>query len=944
MRLRAFAASSVCVSLAGFIAPAAAHAAGSETLYVAHSSACSDSGPGTLNVPYCTIQAAADATVPGDTVLIGGGAWTGDVNITKSGTTTQPIIFAGTLSAIGLRQTAVGSGSIHAFTVTASNVEIETLAATGTNSDAIVIDGASQVLLDRIGVSRAGGTTVTAAAGVHITGASSSVTLQRSSLGQATGPALELDGPVTGTVVSTNNLNSTGSPALVVSGATNTAITSNTAEQFCGAGFEVTGGASGTRIENNVLNDSGWIGTTVPCAGAGAGDEVSVDATGTSSTEVDYNDVCWAHTGATPYLWGATTYQTSAAFDSATGQGAHDSNAPNCGSTGEGSPRIDSADSGAVGELPVDFNGAARVDDPLDANTGAGAATYYDRGSIEVQDPVTVRNSPIKLSATMAPAGGTITATASTTDTWGDPLAYAFSFGDNTGTTSPSPTGVATHSYASAGQYQIFVYAVFNGVSQQFGATSVNIVAPAPLVPQLTILERGALTATADADGTTDAWNITGYTFDFGDGTPPVTTPNAAADHVYAEPGTYTVTEKITDAGGTTATKTATVTTTGSDYTPYGPTRILDTRNGTGAAKAKLAGGGVLKLKVAGNGSIPASGVTAVALNVTVTNPTGGGYVTVYPDGISRPATSNLDFSAGQTDPASVVTQLGADGYVDLYYGSSASASTDLIADVNGYYTQTAASGYQSLNPARLLDTRNGTGTGGSKAKLPGGQALTLTIAGADAGKLPASGITAVALNVTVTSPTGGGYLTVYPDGQSRPIASNLDFNAGQTVANTVMVPVGADGKIDLYYGAAASASVALIADVAGYFSTSASGAYVPLAPDRVFDTRTSSALGPVPPGGFVLCNPLVDPAVPANASAYTFNLTVTGTTASGYLTGFPYISDLPKVSNLDFGPGQTVANLALIQAGDIGDVEFYNGSGGTIQIIADLFGYYANS
>jgi hypothetical protein len=222
---------------------------------------------------------------------------------------------------------------------------------------------------------------------------------------------------------------------------------------------------------------------------------------------------------------------------------------------------------------------------------------------------------------------------------------------------------------------------------------------------------------------------------------------------------------------------------------------------------------------------------------------------------------------------------------------------------------------------------------------------LTLTIAGADSGKLPASNITAVALNVTVTNPTGGGYLTVYPDAMNRPTTSNLNFVAGQIVANMVMVPVGADGKIDLYYGGGAAASVDLVADVAGFFSTSARGAYVPLAPDRILDTRTSSAEGPVPPSGFVLGEPRGDQAVPTNATAYALNVTVTAASAGGYVTGFPYNEGpMPHVSTVNFTPGHAIANLALIPAGDIGDVEFFNGSGGTVQIIADLFGYYANN
>ncbi len=80
---------------------------------------------------------------------------------------------------------------------------------------------------------------------------------------------------------------------------------------------------------------------------------------------------------------------------------------------------------------------------------------------------------------------------------------------------------------------------------------------------------------------------------------------------------------------------------------------------------------------------------------------------------------------------------------------------------------------------------------------------------------LPASGVTAVVLNVTATQPTASSYVTVYPDGETLPTASNLNFTARETIPNLVVVPVGADGEIDFYNDAG---SVNLVADLAGYF------------------------------------------------------------------------------------------------------------------------------
>jgi hypothetical protein len=111
---------------------------------------------------------------------------------------------------------------------------------------------------------------------------------------------------------------------------------------------------------------------------------------------------------------------------------------------------------------------------------------------------------------------------------------------------------------------------------------------------------------------------------------------------------------------------------------------VLDTRNGTGGYSAPVGPGGTISLQVTGVDGVPASGVTAVVLNVTATNPTASSYVTVYPDGSSRPLASNLNFTAGETIPNLVTVPVGADGQIDFY---NQSGSVNLVADLAGYYT-----------------------------------------------------------------------------------------------------------------------------------------------------------------------------------------------------------------------------------------------------------------
>jgi hypothetical protein len=236
-------------------------------------------------------------------------------------------------------------------------------------------------------------------------------------------------------------------------------------------------------------------------------------------------------------------------------------------------------------------------------------------------------------------------------------------------------------------------------------------------------------------------------------------------------------------------------------FTGRTPTRVLDTRIGAGAPKAKLGPGATLTLTVPG---LPA-GATVVALNVTVTNPTATSNLTVYPGGQPRPGASNLNYVAGQRIANMVLVPLGPGNTVTFY---NSAGTVDVIADVLGQYATGTGAGFTGRTPTRVLDTR--IGAGAPKAKLGPGATLTLTVPG-----LPA-GATVVALNVTVTNPTATSNLTVYPGGQPRPGLANLNYVAGQTIPNMVMVPLGPGNTVTFYNSAG---TVDVIADVLGSYS-----------------------------------------------------------------------------------------------------------------------------
>lgn len=372
-------------------------------------------------------------------------------------------------------------------------------------------------------------------------------------------------------------------------------------------------------------------------------------------------------------------------------------------------------------------------------------------------------------------------------------------------------------------------------------------------------------------------------------------------------------------------------------YHPVSPTRILDTRNGIGGS-SPLGPQSQLTLQVTGTSPVPSSGVAAVVLNVAVTDTTASSYLTAFPAQIPRPLAANLNWTAGATVGNLVEVAIGPSGGVSFF---NAVGTVDIIADVEGYVgTADAPAGpdglYAHATPTRVLDTRIGTS---ANPTLVGavGPGQTIHVAAAQLGQ------GAVTLNVTVTSPTRQSYLTVWPDGDARPVVSNLNFAAGQTIGNRVMVKVGSNGKVSIYN---AAGSVQVIADLNGSFTDASPGgvgaSFQGVQPTRTLDTRdgTGGFRGALGPGGKLIMPVAGDGVVPAGATAVVANLTVTDTTAQSYMTAWPDGTTQPTVSDLNWAAGTTVPNLLVVKLGPNGNLDLYNAAGST-DVIIDVVGWY---
>ena len=476
----------------------------------------------------------------------------------------------------------------------------------------------------------------------------------------------------------------------------------------------------------------------------------------------------------------------------------------------------------------------------------------------------------------------------------------------------------------------------------------------APAAQNLTVTNDGAGTLTWTAAATTSPpgqpWLHQPSPPSGSDGSKASTPVSISVDPTGLKAGTYQGSVSFTSNGGSQSVPVSLVVPPfPGRYQPVTPARILDTRYGPGV-KQKLQQFEVRTIQVANQGPVPAMNSamppSAVVLNVTVTNPTAPGFVTVYPTGVSRPNASNLNFVAGQTVPNLVEVALGADGNVNLY---NFQGTTDVVFDVEGWVTTQGtfigtAGLYRPLSPYRILDTRTGSPLSQGDAN-----AITLQVAGTGgANGVPMTGVSAVVLNVTITRPTTSSFVTVYPTGAGRPNVSNLNFVAGQTVPNRVQVKLGTGGKVTLYN---LIGSTDVVVDVNGWFTdgsdlTATGGQLTGVTPYRVLDTRygplKQPPLGPTRTMSLTIAGQggvprMTDPVPPR---AVVLNVTVTDTTAPSFLEVVPGGTPLPGTSDLNWVAGQTVPNLVVVKLNSSGVIDIYNLSGYT-DVVVDIVAWY---
>ena len=363
-------------------------------------------------------------------------------------------------------------------------------------------------------------------------------------------------------------------------------------------------------------------------------------------------------------------------------------------------------------------------------------------------------------------------------------------------------------------------------------------------------------------------------------------------------------------------------------YVPITPTRIVDSRIGRGASRWPEFGS--RDIQFTGNAGIPST-ATGVTFNLTATRGSANGHARVYPAGTPVPASSNLNWLAGEDRANLVTVRLGASGAASVF---NFTGQTDFVVDVVGYYTESPYGQISTtVNPIRVVDSRVNLGTVGP---WNSGQTKTLKVTGL-AG-IPSTATT-VTFSLTATQEYSASLATVWRYTTAKPPTSNLNWRAGQDTTNLVTVDVASDGLIHLLNEIG---SAHFVVEVVGWTTAAgySDGTTTHTQPRRIIDTTTGlGGWGQFGQGTVRTFAMAGTNGVPANAKGVWINLTTTGTSTCTFLTAWGPGSR-PVASQLNTQPGRgEVAALTLVPLDASGRFSIYNNVGST-HVIVDLMGY----
>ncbi len=343
-------------------------------------------------------------------------------------------------------------------------------------------------------------------------------------------------------------------------------------------------------------------------------------------------------------------------------------------------------------------------------------------------------------------------------------------------------------------------------------------------------------------------------------------------------------------------------------YVGITPSRVLDTRDGQ-----KLAARDVVEFTIPD--ALVADDVTAVVLNLAVTQPEARGHLTVFPCDTQRPLAATLNYGVANTISNLAIAGYASGDQLCVYSLSPA----HVVVDINGYFRESAPDRFAKLEQSRLFDSRD------AGVRVAGGETVEIDVIGDG---LASAGTEAVNLYVASDQPVGRGFLTVFPCDAERPLAANLNFAAGQTIGNNVIAKVSDAGTVCVF----ARTDTHVVVDLHGMMHDDGVSQLNSLVPGRFIDTRDTGKIG-------ARSELVVDfsDTVPAGTSAVELNVAATEAEGRGHFRIYPCGGELPLVASLNYPAGGSASGHVTATLSDAGTICIYTLS--TTHIVVDVQG-----
>ena len=403
-------------------------------------------------------------------------------------------------------------------------------------------------------------------------------------------------------------------------------------------------------------------------------------------------------------------------------------------------------------------------------------------------------------------------------------------------------------------------------------------------------------------------------------------------------------------------------------YTAVTPFRVCDTRPlssqipanqcNTGSPSGPITNNATRAVTVIG-GVVPST-ATAIVVNLTAIAPTARTLLAVYPTG-GIAGISNVNPLPGQVVAVLVEVGIGAGGQINVHNNAG---TINVAIDIEGYVDSTSTGRFNPTSPTRICDTRaagRGISSNRCNNSSPGPHplgpngVLSFIVSGFGS-PVPSSGVTAVVFNLTAIDPSVRTDLAAYPGNLvNHPTVSNVNLEAGQAVANRVIVPVpsGCSGSTCTVRLWNSVGTVNVAVDIDGWFGATGSEFTALANPVRICDTRYSGTTpGCSTPGKVFVGTPLtvkvtgVD-GIPALGSAHSpvalvANVTAVDASTGTFITVYAGNLPTPNASDLNVLNFNPVTNLAVVGIDPAtGTIKLANAVG-NIDLIVDVFGYYS--